>query len=71
MSGLKSAVYSKTKRTQRENKVKCHENCGYIATGGGGGGLTGKAMQAMSAHTPLISLDSLTQNSSFIFPSIS
>ena len=66
MSGLKSAVYSKTKRNQRENKVKCHENCGWLATGGGGG-LAGKAMQAMSAHTPLISLDSLTQNSSFIF----
>ena len=29
----------KIKRNQRENKVKCHENCGYIATGGGGGGL--------------------------------
>ena len=28
---------------------------------------TGKAMQAMSAHTPLISLESLPQNSSFIF----
>ena len=64
---MENAVYFKTKRNQSENKVKCHENCGYIATGGGGGGLAGKAMQAMSAHTPLISLESLPQNSSFIF----